>query len=296
MQTHDEYRRRLLMGMMTLPWWFSAAIAADENPDPRRIIALEWRPTELLLALGVTPQAIADAPNYRNWVVEPPLALSVKDVGLRTEPNMEALQRLRPSLLLLTKGYGPAAESLASIAPVMSFPVQETPGLPFTTARQDVLALGEYLGLADRARQHLQVVEEQLTRTRRRLNSVVSRPVLLFTFLDRQHVMVLGKGSMFQEIMDRVGVTNAWHGEVNRWGSATVGFEQLAGLKDIRGLCFRRGDEDPLDDVVLSPLWQVIPFVRERQWQTVPAVWFFGATIAAMRFCRLLEQSLVKTA
>jgi len=296
MQTHDEYRRRLLMGMMTLPWWFSAAIAADVLPDPRRIIALEWRPTELLLALGVIPQAIADAPNYRNWVVEPPLAQSVKDVGLRTEPNMEALQRLRPSLILLTKGYGPTPESLASIAPVMSFPVRDTPGLPLTTARGDVLALGEHLGLVERARQHLHEVDGQLALTRQRLSTVPGRPVLLFTFLDSQRVMVLGKGSLFQEVMDHVGVVNAWHGEVNRWGSATVGFEQLAELQGIRALYFRRGDRDPVDDVILSPLWQVIPFVRERQWQTVPAVWFFGATIAAMRFCRLLEHALVKTA
>ncbi|WP_213993703.1 Fe(3+)-hydroxamate ABC transporter substrate-binding protein FhuD [Sodalis sp. dw_96] len=296
MQTHDEYRRRLLLAMMALPWWRSVAMAADKRLDSRRIIALEWRPTELLLSLGVIPQAIADAPNYRNWVVEPPLALSVKDVGLRTEPNMEALQRLRPSLILLTKGYGPAPESLAPIAPVMSFPVQDTPGLPLTTARRDVLALGEYLDLMARARQHLQEVDGQLALTRRRLSTVPSRPVLLFTFLDSQHVMVLGKGSMFQEVMDQVGVANAWHGEVNRWGSATVGFEQLAGLKGVRALCFRRGDRDPLDEVVLSPLWQVIPFVREKQWQTVPAVWFFGATIAAMRFCRLLEQSLVEAA
>ncbi|XBS70055.1 Fe(3+)-hydroxamate ABC transporter substrate-binding protein FhuD [Acerihabitans sp. KWT182] len=293
MQTHDEYRRRLLKGILFLPWCVAAAVAAEPMPDPRRIIALEWRPTELLLALGVVPQAIADAPNYRNWVVEPALAPSVKDVGLRTEPNMEALQRLHPSLILLTKGYGPTAASLASIAPVMPFPVQDTPGLPLTTARRDVRALGERLGLPERARQHLQALDQQLSRTRRRLSGVVTRPLLLFTFLDSQHVMVLGKGSLFQEVMDQVGVTNAWHGEVNPWGSATMGFEQLAEIKGARGLCFRRSNGDPVDDMVKSPLWQVIPFVRERQWQTVPAVWFFGATLAAMRFCRLLEQSLV---
>lgn len=28
--------------------------------DPRRIVALEWLPVELLLALGITPYGVAD--------------------------------------------------------------------------------------------------------------------------------------------------------------------------------------------------------------------------------------------
>lgn len=83
MQTHDAYRRRLLQAMAVMPWWYSRAAAAAPIADAARVIALEWRPAELLLALGVTPLAIADAPKYRSWVAQPALPPSVLDVGLR---------------------------------------------------------------------------------------------------------------------------------------------------------------------------------------------------------------------
>lgn len=69
--------------------------------DPRRIVALEWLPVELLLALGITPYGVADVPNYKLWVSEPPLPDSVIDVGLRTEPNLELLTEMKPSLWLV---------------------------------------------------------------------------------------------------------------------------------------------------------------------------------------------------
>jgi iron complex transport system substrate-binding protein len=37
-----------------------------------------------------------------------------------------------------------------------------------------------------------------------------------------------------------------------------------------------------------------MPFVREKQLSMVPAVWFYGATFSAMRFCRILTATLGK--
>lgn len=86
--------------------------------DPNRIVALEWLPVELLLALGIVPYGVADTINYRLWVSEPPLPDSVIDVGLRTEPNLELLTEMKPSFMVWSAGYGPSPEMLARIAPV----------------------------------------------------------------------------------------------------------------------------------------------------------------------------------
>ena len=101
-------RRRLLIAMALSPllWQMRGAQAADV--DPQRVVALEWLPAELLLALGVTPYGVADIPNYRLWVNEPALPDSVIDVGLRTEPNLELLTQMKPSFIVWSAGYGPS--------------------------------------------------------------------------------------------------------------------------------------------------------------------------------------------
>lgn len=93
---HDAVRRRLLTAMALSPLLFSLpSQAAATPPDLARIVALEWLPVELLLALGITPLAVADIHNYNLWVEEPKMPASVIDVGQRTEPNLELLQQLR---------------------------------------------------------------------------------------------------------------------------------------------------------------------------------------------------------
>ena len=80
-------RRRLLTAMALSPLLWQMRGAQAANIDPQRVVALEWLPAELLLALGVTPYGVADIPNYRLWVNEPALPASVIDVGLRPEPT-----------------------------------------------------------------------------------------------------------------------------------------------------------------------------------------------------------------
>lgn len=110
-ELHHITRRRLLTAMALSPLLWRMNTASAAAIDPQRIVALEWLPVELLLALGITPYGIADIPNYKLWVSEPPLPDSVIDVGLRTEPNLELLTEMKPSFLLWSAGYGPSLKS-----------------------------------------------------------------------------------------------------------------------------------------------------------------------------------------
>lgn len=79
-------RRRLLTAMALSPLLWQMRGAQAANIDPQRVVALEWLPAELLLALGVTPYGVADIPNYRLWVNEPALPASVIDVACAPNP------------------------------------------------------------------------------------------------------------------------------------------------------------------------------------------------------------------
>ncbi len=284
-------RRRLLtlMALSPLLWQSRRALASPVNNQ--RVIALEWLPVELLMALGVAPMGVADLDNYRMWVGEPALPAATIDVGLRTEPNLELMTSLDPSLIIYSTGYGPAPENLARIAPTLGVSFSDGRH-PLMMARQSLVELGSRLGREQAARQHLAQFDRFIATMKTRFASRGTRPVLLMSILDPRHALVVGKNSLFQQVMDQIGVTNAWQGEVNFWGTQVMGIEQLAAIKDADVLCFDHNNDAMMAQVIATPLWQAMPFVRAQRFKRVPPVWFYGATLSAMHFCTILNQAL----
>ena len=287
----DLLRRRLMLALAATPLLRSLPLQAA-TPDLSRIIALEWLPTELLLALGVTPYGVADVHNYNIWVGEPSLPAGVVDVGLRTEPNLELMAQMQPSLILCSNGYGPSKEKLMRIAPIMGFDLNSGDGKPFSTARASLRQLASRLGLSAEAEQHLRAVDNELAAARQRLAPHAGRTLLLMSLLDSRHAITFGKNSLFLEVMTLLGLKNAWQGETNFWGSAVVGIEQLAHLGDVDAICFDHDNEADMQQLMRSPLWQSLSFVRAGRFQRVPAVWYYGATLSALHFVRVLERAL----
>ncbi|ATF50810.1 iron-hydroxamate transporter substrate-binding subunit [Citrobacter werkmanii] len=288
---HHITRRRLLTAMALSPllWQMNSAQAAAV--DPKRIVALEWLPVELLLALGITPYGVADVPNYRLWVNQPPLPDSVIDVGLRTEPNLELLTEMKPSFMVWSAGYGPAPEKLARIAPGRGFSFSDGKK-PLAVARQSLQEMAQLLNLQKAAERHLAQYDTVIASLKPRFIHRGARPVLLTSLLDSRHMLVFGPNSLFQDVLDEYGIPNAWQGETNFWGSTAVGIDRLAAYKDVDVLCFDHGNDKEMDALMSTPLWQAMPFVRAGRFQRVPAVWFYGATLSAMHFARILDTAL----
>lgn len=284
-------RRRFLAAMALSPllWQMQKAQAAPVSAE--RIVALEWLPVELMLALGVTPYGVADIPNYRMWVNEPVLPDSVIDVGLRTEPNLELLTQMKPSMLVWSAGYGPSPKILARIAPGRSFAFSDGKQ-PLEQARRSLLEMAELLNKQEVAHRHLAAFDAYIDRLKPRFAQRGERPLLMMSLLDSRHMLVFGPNCLFQEILDRLGVKNAWQGETNFWGSTVVGIDRLAAYKDVDVLCFDHGNEADMRRLAATPLWQAMPFVRANRVQNVPAVWFYGATLSAMNFARILDNAL----
>ncbi len=81
--------------------------------------------------------------------------------------------------------------------------------------------------------------------------------------MDTRHVRVYGAKSLFNDVIERCGLANAWRGETNYWGFATVGIEQLA--RDAAGarlIYLEPIAPDVLAALARSPLWNSLPFVR----------------------------------
>ncbi|WP_158781765.1 Fe(3+)-hydroxamate ABC transporter substrate-binding protein FhuD [Pantoea sp. BAV 3049] len=288
----DYLRRRLLMAMALSPMLPALRAQAAPSVDITRIITIEWFPTELLMALGVMPMGTAEIYQYKLWVGEPKLPATTVDVGLRTEPNLELMIQMKPSLILYSTGYGPAKEKIERIAPVMGFASNNADGKPLTHARNSLMQLAECLNVVPQAQRHLADFDAWMAQAKARLSHRAKRPLLLMSILDPRHTLVFGKGSLFLEVMDQLGIENAWQGETNFWGSAVVGIERLASMKNVDAICFDHGDDALVEQVTSTPLWNSLSFVREKRFRRVPQVWFYGATLSAMRFCHLLDTAL----
>ena len=284
-------RRRFLAAMALSPllWQMQKAQAAPVNAE--RIVALEWLPVELMLALGVTPYGVADIPNYRMWVNEPVLPDSVIDVGLRTEPNLELLTQMKPSMLVWSAGYGPSPKILARIAPGRSFAFSDGKQ-PLAVARRSLIDMAQMLNLESAAERHLAEYDQFIASRKSRFVQRGERPLLLITLLDTRHMLVFGPNCLFQDVLDEYGIRNAWQGETNFWGSTVVGIDRLAAYKDADVLCFDHGNNKEMATLMATPLWQAMPFVREGRFQRVPPVWFYGATLSTMNFVRILDNAL----
>lgn len=257
-----------------------------------RVAALDWALAETLLALGHPPIAIVAAMDWNRFVVEPRLPDGVADLGLQPGINFERLAVLAPDLILTSAFTQQLEPALARIAPVERFSIFEPGPVPLAQPRTLMLQLGERLGRRVQARAWLEEAERRLDDWRARLAARPQRPLLLVNFIDARHVRVYGGAGLYQNVLDRLGLVNAWTGPTGYWGYATVGIERLATQADLQLLAFEPLPPDAQATLRRSPLWTQLPFVRAGRVAVLPSVLMFGAMPSALRFARLVTERL----
>lgn len=257
--------------------------------DHGGLAVLDWGLTETALALGLVPSAVAEAPLYRRRVVSPALPSTVVDLGLRTWPNLERLRALRPRLIVSLSDYGPPPARLEAIAPTLSIPVYTAEKRPFALAGAALDTLAEATGRPDAARRVRADVAATLARARRSLAPRRDRPVLVIKFASDRHIDVFGAGSLFGDVLDRLGLPVAWSGPTNLWGYTTTGLDALADHPEARVVIIAPA---PPRALATSRLWQSLPAVRAGHVVTIPPTWVFGTLPSARRFARQIAQAL----
>ncbi|NAW34012.1 ABC transporter substrate-binding protein [Halomonas alimentaria] len=280
---------RLLRGLV--PVLLALALAPMPRAQAQPAMAtLDWTLAETLVALGATPAGVAQVDAYQAWVGTPRLPAATVDLGLRSQPNLELLASLAPERILISPMFANLAPRLSRIAPVTTLPLYS----PGRETWPQLLELTRKVGrLANRqaaAERLIAETETRLAAQRQRLPARVP-PLLVVQFMDERHVRVFGAGGLYQAVMARLGLENAWRGETNAWGFSLVGLEQLAGLEARLVVVepYPVGVEAALAD---SGLWQQQPSVRNESLITLPPVWSFGALPSAQRFAEHLVAAL----
>lgn len=278
-----------------------AASCAPRAPLPAatsrpRVAALDWALAETLMAVGCDPIALVAASDWNRFVVEPRLPPGVADLGVQQQLNFELLAALRPDLVL-TSPFSQALEpAIGRIAPVERFSIFEPTAEPLAHPRLLTQQVGARVGRANAAAAFIAQTDEAFDALRRRVASLAPTRLLLVNFLDARHVRVYGGAGLYQNVLNQLGIENAWTGQTNAWGFATIGVERLATSDEVRLIAFEPVPGDARPTLAQSPLWRELPFVRAGRIDILPPVLMFGALPAALRFARMVVETLERHA
>jgi ABC-type Fe3+-hydroxamate transport system substrate-binding protein len=249
-----------------------------------------------MLALDALPIGVVAAGDWARFVVEPTLPARVADLGLQQDINFELLATMRPDLILTSPFLEHFEPQLRSIAPVVNLSIYDDGGPPLAQREVVTRSLAHRIGKAAEAESFLSQAKQVFDAAREQLARLPARPVLVATFVDARHVRVYAGASIYQNVLSRLGLENAWNGPVGYFGFATIGVEQLADTRDTQFVAFDPLPPDVAPALRQSTLWQDLPFVRTGSVLTLPPTFSFGAIPAALRFATLLTSALTRAA
>lgn len=286
-------RRALLAAMTTIAVASSLPASASQ---PRKIASLDYGLASTLLSLGVVPVAIAELADWNKWVVEPPMPDGVIDLGSSWEVNLEALAMLKPDLILTTPYLDALTPKLEAIAPVQRLDIfSPDAGPSLTAATAATRALGAAIGRKAEAERFLAESDAFFETCRTRLSGRSRPPLAFVNFMDERHARIYGSPGLFDNVLQRIGLRNAWTEPSNYWGFQTIAIEELSSVTDptARLVAFQPVPGDVLPKLAESPLWQRLPFARPGHFSILPAALMFGMVNEARRFAGLVTDMLV---
>ena len=285
-------RRRLLQGAGAMALLSLPVPAIADSP---KIVSLDYGLASTLLSLGIVPAAVASLADWGKWVIEPAMPESVIDLGSSWEVNLEILTALKPDLILTTPYLDASLPRLQGVGKVLRLETYRPDGgaiLPSVIAATRRLAAE--IGREAEAERFLAQADAFFDECRARLARRPRPPLALVNFMDARHVRIFGAPGLYDAVLIRIGLANAWTGAANYWGFEIVGIETLARITDPDALliAFEPVPGDVLPKLARSPLWQALPFARPGHFAVLPGALLFGMVNEAMRFARLMTARL----
>ncbi|MEU4802953.1 iron-siderophore ABC transporter substrate-binding protein [Actinosynnema sp. NPDC023587] len=259
--------------------------AVELKAPATKVVALEWAEAEILVSLGVPPVGVADAAGFKTWDSVVTLAESTEDVGKRNEPSVDAIVALDPDLVVMAEEReSTLVPQLEKYVPVVVTKTSDA-GRNFDRLREDVKLIAKAVGKTAEGDGLLADMDAGLAEGRKAVEAKGATGTPFFMadgWLEGSTVSIrpFGKGSLVSDIAERVGLVNAWTGEVDpQWGLGQTDVEGLTALTDPRTVLFYSASEEDVFSTGLeqNPVWQRLPFVTSKKiTKLAPGSWTFG--------------------
>ena len=214
-----------------------------------RVVSLNPTATEIIFAMGQEQHLVGRS----KWDAYPPRVQSIASVGDGIRPNVEAVLGVRPTLVVLyaTAENRPAARALAA-AGVRTLALRVDHIEQFATLTR---RLGVALGVPEQAAHVIDAVQASLDDVRHASRS--GKPVTVVWPLWQSPVMVVGRGSYLDELIELAGGRNVFHDIAEP--SPTVSIEEIVR----RDPDFVIASRATAKQLVATPAWRAVRAIRE---------------------------------
>ena len=278
-------------------WCWCLLISSILYAQPIKVATSDWAVAETLQAMGHAPVAVGDKKAYQYWVGKPSLSDMTLDSGVRLQPNMELLWQVKPQIFINTPFYNSIATQLESIAPVHQVQLMGTQGYNWITLSQGVRDIGVLVHDSVAAETLIQQTITSLQHNKQRLigHKKIDRPILMVQFVDNRHLRVYARNSLYQLVLDQLGLQNAWQYNGNVWGSETIPLTALNTLPaDTLLIIIQPYPKYIIRQIQNSALWQRLPMMQNGHYLILAPSWSFGSMPSMVRFGQQLTDALLK--
>lgn len=191
-------RRLLILLAIAL----ASCARAGDTPSGQRIVSLSPSATEVVAALGATSELVG-VDDYSRF---PPEVAKLPKVGSFLQPNLEAIVRLHPTLVIVDDVHGPTAQGLADahVATV------ECPMHALADVRGALRSVGARIGKEREAKARIAEIDAALAAAKAR--APAHRPRVL-AIIDREaggvgNATAAGPGSWLDDLVTAAGGEN----------------------------------------------------------------------------------------
>lgn len=266
--------------------------AVQLKAHAEKVVVLEWGEAEMVASLGVMPVGVADTAGYRTWDSAVPLDESVKDVGKRQEPSVDAIVALSPDVVIMPQERDSTlVPQLEKYVPVVVTKSTDA-GHDLERLRSDFTMIARTVGKTEEAEKILAEMDTALAEGREAVaaKGAVDTPFLMADGWKEGSTVSIrpfGKGSLVSEVAESVGLKNAYTGKVDpQWGLGQTDVEGLSSITDPKTHLFYSASEEDVftDGLAGNPLWDRLPFVVSGKITKLEAgTWTFGGPKSVVR-------------
>ena len=266
---------------------------------PEKIVALNWTQAEILLTLGITPVGVTSIQGYRKWQGDfPPMPDSVTELGTRSEPSLEKIAALHPDLII---GYNwrhskilPQLEKIAPTLLYKQYP--SSSDREFNYFDQMIKIFKSVSKAVDKEKKAEKILMD--------LNHSLKNAQITIADSDIKHSLVIGKfvgmglglrvygeNSMAGCLIKKTGIKQGWSSTLPGRDFTHIELAQLTAVKN-SSLLLIGGDLSEAMTMKKSPVWKLIPAVKENRIYELKKLWSFGGPIAAIRMLEAIKSSV----